>query len=156
MATISEVLQLLAPKKRQFARAWGGYMMTWLPLAASAANVQGQLTTQDDSDFIIMRMRAYVTSDAAPPVENATPQMTMTLQIGTTDFFPVNAAMHLQQLAVSSGDRRGFELEYPVYVSAQTTLIAKLTNLAATAYNVRLAFWGIRIFNRPPGKGDLG
>jgi hypothetical protein len=156
MATLAEILSLIPTAKRNSARAWAAYSMQWLPLLASAAGVKGSVTTKDDSDFIVVRIKAYCTTNAIPPVENATPQATLDkLTIGSIAMFPDDNGQHLGQFAISSGDRRGHELEFPVWLPAQTSLNALLTNLTATDIMVRLTFWGFRIFPVPRSKAAL-
>jgi hypothetical protein len=147
MATLAEVIRLIPQGKQQNARSWGAYTLLWLPLAANGASVAASVTTQDDSDFIVMRAKATVTDTATPPVENATPQATITLQIGGVVLFPDGNPVHIQQLAVSAADRRGHELEFPQLIAPQTTLQAKATNLTATAMNIRIVLFGLRVFN---------
>lgn len=146
MATLSEVLRLLPDASKNAGRQWAAYSMLYLPLAASAANTKGSVATQDNSDFILMRIKAYVTDTATPPVENTTPQATLTLQIGDSQMFPDGNAVHIQNFAVSAADRRGHELEFPVRVPRSTNLVCFMSNLTATQMNVRLVFFGLRVY----------
>lgn len=153
MITLQTVLSLLPDSRKNAARNWAVYTLQWLPLAASAGAAKASTSTQDSSDFIATHVKAYVTDTATPPVENTTPQATLTLQIGDASFMPDNNALHIQTLAISAGDRRGKELDFPIYIQRNTSLVGFLTNLTATAMNVRLHFFGLRIFDR--GRADV-
>lgn len=145
MLSVTEVLRLLAPDKQGKAMLWATYSLTWLPLAASAASVKSTVVTQDDSDFIPMRMKAYVTDNATPPVEVTGPQATFTLSIGSNSLMPDGTPLHIGAANVNATKGKGHEFEYPVIVARSTTMTALLTNLTATAMNVRIALFGIRI-----------
>lgn len=147
MQSILDVLSLLPPQKQQSARLEAFYSLTWLPLAANAAQVKATVTTQDDSDFIALRLRAYCTDTATPPVELATPQATLTLSIGSNSLNPDGVGLHVGTFTCSAAAREGLEFAYPVYVARSTTLTAYLSNLTATAMNVRIFLEGIRLMN---------
>lgn len=148
MITLQTILSLLPDSRKDSARNWAIYTLQWLPLAASAGNAKASTSTQDSSDFICTGVAAYVTDTATPPVENTTPQATITLQIGDSSFMPDGNALHLQTLAVSAAWRQPHELEFPVYIQRNTSIVGFLTNLTATAMNVRLHLFGLRIFDR--------
>jgi hypothetical protein len=146
---LHDVLDLLPAAKRKNARLDAFYSLTWLPLAASAAAIKATVTTQDDSDFIAMRLVAYTTDTATPPVENTTPQATLTLQIGSNQLMPDATGLHIGMLSASAAYRTAYEFSYPIWIARQTTLTGFLTNLTATAWNVRIHLEGIRIMNQP-------
>jgi hypothetical protein len=145
--SLRDALAVLAPAKQQNARLEAFYSLTWLPLAASAANAKATVVTQDDSDFIALRLRAYVTDNNVPPAEVATPQATLTLTIGSNSLMPDGNGLHLGAMTSSAAYRGGLDFAYPVWIARQTTLTGFLTNLTATAMNVRIFLEGIRIMN---------
>jgi hypothetical protein len=147
MADLNDVLRLLPDSRKANARNWAAYSMLLLPLAANGASVKASTNTQDSSDFICTRIKIYVTDTATPPVENTTPQATVIFQIGEASMMPDGNAVHVQQFAVSAGDRRGHVLEFPIYIQRNTTLVGLFSNLTATAMNVRATFYGIRVFD---------
>jgi len=147
MPQLGEVLRLLPDSRKGSARNWAAYTMLWLPLAANGASVKASTSTQDSSDFIAMRIKAYVTDTATPPVENTTPQATLLLQIGEASMMPDGNAVHLQNFAISAADRRGHDLEFPIYIQRNTTLVGLASNLTATAMNIRLTIYGLRVFD---------
>lgn len=149
MISVSEALRLLPDSKKSAARLWAGYSLTWLTLGASASNAKATVTTQDDSDFIAIRMKAYATDNAAPPAELPSPQATLTLSIGSNSMFPDGNPVSINDFVVNANDHRGHDFEYPVWVARQTTLTGLLTNLTASAMNVRITLFGIRIFDYP-------
>jgi hypothetical protein len=155
MASLSEVLRLLPPNRQNAARQWAYYSLLYLPLAASAPAAKATVTTQSDSDFIVMRIKAYATDTAAPPVENATPQATLDLRIADTAFGPDQNPVHIQAFAVSVAERRGHDLEFPVLVPRNTALVGFVANLTATAMNLRIHLFGVRIFGYDRGDTAL-
>lgn len=155
MISLQTILSLLPESRKDSARNWAVYTLQWLPLALSAGNAKATTSTQDSSDFIATHLKAYVTDVATPPVENTTPQATLTLQIGDSSFMPDGNALHLQTLAISAGDRRGHALDFPIYIQRNTSLVGFLTNLTPTAMNVRLHVFGLRIFDRGRATSSL-
>lgn len=155
MATLTEVLRLLPDNKRQAARSWAAYSLLWVPLAASASSIKASVTTQDDSDFVVMRIKAYATDTATPPVELTSPQATINFTSGSTNVFPDGNPVHVGNFAVSAGARLGHELEFPQLVARNTTLTALASNLTATAMNLRIVLFGLRVFSYAAGAGSL-
>lgn len=147
MTSFLDALSLLTAEQQKRARLEAFYSLTWLPLNASAGNAKATVTTQDDSDFIALRLRAYVTDTATPPVENETPQATLTLSIGSNALMPDQNGVHLGTMTCSKASRLGLDLAFPTYVARSTTLTAFLSNLTPTAMNVRVWLEGIRLMN---------
>jgi len=155
MPSVSEVLSLLPTEKRRLAHTWAGYSIQFLPLTASAAGTTLGFATQDGSEFIIMRIGAYVTTTAAPPVENVVPQATFSITIGSYKLFPDDKAHHVAPYSLSAADHRGHELEFPALVQNNTTVSIAMTNLTAVDMNVRWMLWGVRLIAGPKGVNDL-
>jgi hypothetical protein len=153
--SLTEVIRLLPDSKKNNGRIWAGYSLLWLPLAASTSNVKQTITTQDDSDFIVMRIQAYATTNATPPVENATPQATFTLSIGSNAIFPDNNPVHIGMFLDNATKEGGKDMEFPVLVPAQTTFTAFGNNLTATDIMLRVTMFGIRVFNAPRPSNQL-
>lgn len=147
MVTISDVLRLLPDKKKNCARIWAGYSLLYLPLVASGSNVKATVTTQDDSDFVAMRIKAYATTNATPAVEVPAPQATFLLNVGSNQLFPDGNPEHIGNFVTNATKEGGQALDYPVYVPATTTLQAFTTNLTATDIMLRIVVYGVRIFN---------
>jgi hypothetical protein len=156
MSEFTDVLNLLPPAKRGLARSWVGISMVWLPLAANAAGQSASASTGDDGDFIAMRIKAYVTTNAVPPVEIATPQAIInSLKIGSTDMFPDGKGVPLQHFTTSAAERRGHELEFPVLLPGKTLLTCSLADLSGTITQVRITLFGMWIFASTRGKTAL-
>jgi hypothetical protein len=155
MLTLATILSLLPPEMRELPRAWAGYTISYLPLVGGASNAKQATSTQDNSTFILTRIKAYCTTNAVPPVENATPQATFSLSIGTLELFADKTQQHLAPFAVSQNDNRGHELEFPLLVEANTALNAVMTNLTAVDIMVRLHLYGLRLWPGPKPTGAL-
>lgn len=151
MISLSEALSVIDPALRGRARVDAFYSLTWLPITNGSANVPATVTTQDDSDFVPLRMKAYVTSTAVPPVENATPQLTLTLQIGAVMLMPDTNGIEVATFTCSAAQRRGHDFAYPMLISRNTTLTGFLTNLAGADQSVRIFLEGIRILSYRAG-----
>jgi hypothetical protein len=155
MANLSEVMRLLPPERQKSARNLAFYTLQWLPLVASQANVKATTSTQDASDFVAMGMIAYATTNAAPPVENVSPQATLLLSIGDASFMPDNNPLHIATFNASAGYRKGFEFPFPVWIQRNTTLTGFLTNLTAVDIMVRIHLYGVRVFDYAAGTRNL-
>lgn len=155
MVTLSDVLRLMPDAMKTRARIWGEYSLTWLPLVASTSNIKASITTQDDSDFILMRLEAYATTNASPPVENGTPQATFTLQVGSNQIFPDGVPVHIGMINDNATKDGGQNVDFPTLVPAQTTLQAFANNLTATDMMLRISCWGIRVFRYDRGATTL-
>lgn len=146
MISIRDALALIPPSKQKNARMLGFYSLTWLPITSAASNQVDTTTTQDDSDFIALRMKAYVTTTANPPVEVATPQLTFSLQVGATGSIMADGTpIHVGTFASSTAERRAYDFAFPLWLSKNTTLTGTLTNLFNADLNVRILLEGIRI-----------
>ena len=152
MLALSEVLNLVPPSKRKLARLPGFYSLTWLPIAAGLANQPATVTTQNSSDFIALQLKAYVTTTANPPVEVTTPQLTLSIQVGSNNFMVDGVPIHVGGLAASASERRPFVFSFPWYIDRNTTLTASLTSLFNADLNVRIFLEGIRIMNYDAAK----
>jgi hypothetical protein len=147
VSSFIDALSLMSQEQQKRARLEAFYSLTWLPLAASAGNAKATVTTQDDSDFLALRLRAYVTDTAATPAENETPQATLLLSIGSNVLMPDQNGLHIGTFTCSKASRAGLDFAFPTYVARSTTLTAFLTNLTPTAMNVRIWLEGIRLMN---------
>lgn len=155
MISVAEILRLLPDAKKNNARIWAGYSMLWLPLVGSTSTIKQSITTQDDSDFVAMRMKAYATTNASPPVEVPAPQAIFTLTIGSNQIFPDANPVHVGMIVDNATKEGGHDFEYPVYVPASTTLQAFATNNTSTDMMLRITVFGMRIFNMTRGSKSL-
>lgn len=154
MSTASETISLLSSARRQYAHTWSSYSLLFLPLVASTAATL-TVSPQDGNEFILMRIGAYCTTNANPPVENATPQATFTMKVGSLPLFPDGSSQHLAPYSLSSADHRGHDLEFPVLVPTSTAISVTMTNLTAVDIMVRWMFWGMRLIPGGKGQNDL-
>lgn len=121
------------------------YELDFLPLGASASTTSS-VQVQNDSDFVCLSIFADVRSS-----DNATtlafPQWPFTISLQDT-----GAGRNLQSAAVPLSNiaapnqfgQRG--LVQPNFFAASSTISATLTNLTATAQNIRLTFAGVKVY----------
>ena len=122
------------------------YGTQFVPLAASAVAANQEIQIQSDSHFVIMAAVGTVTDVAntaavGPPV----PQ--------TVRLFDTGSGRELQNHDVHFDNMFGDAQlpaywTYPKLIKAASTFRVELTNLEATARNVRLDFWGFKIFEK--------
>jgi hypothetical protein len=120
------------------------FSASWTPLAASASGASAQTTIDAGIDFIVQQMNltAYNTDDTY----EATPSLLLEVQETSG-----RANWSDQPIPVGNwcGNTRGGNMSYwlptPRYVRGSNTINWKLTNRAATAYDVDLAILGMRV-----------
>lgn len=118
------------------------YTTQILPLAASSQG-SGSVTIDNDSDFLGIYLTATVTTTDEATLLSYVPQ---TVQIsdqssGRTFFTAPTHYMNVYGTA-----ERPAYLSFPRLVKAGSTLTFTHQNLEATARNVRIALWGIKVF----------
>lgn len=145
MQSIREILALVDPEKRSWGKTWATYTFTWLPLAANASAFPDSITTNNSSDFIGLTMRAYVTSTATPPVEVASPQATLILQLGSTILQPDNTPIPIAPYIVNVNKTPTGELAFPIYIPRNTEFTAQITDLSGVDSMVRIVIEGLRL-----------
>ena len=121
------------------------YELDFLPLALSASTT-GSVQVQNDSDFVCLSIFADVRSS-----DNTTtlayPQWPFTISLQDT-----GAGRNLQSAAtplatIAAPNQYGQRgLVQPNFFAASSTISATLTNLVATAYNIRLTFAGVKVY----------
>lgn len=128
------------------------FNVNFLPLAASNTD-SGNFITQADSGFAIVKTAFTIASDVNVYVANVS---------DTPKYAPVivtlsdsGSGRDLSNSGVSIGSyfgsgERPFLWCRPKVLDPNSTFVAKVQNLVATAYNIRLAFHGYKIF------GDVG
>lgn len=124
------------------------YEIDFVPLAISATSV---LSTQiqNDSHFLIVAGVALVTDSAGAVVINAPNGANSTGKLVTIR--DVAAGFPLSQVPVPVENMFGTAQlpavwAIPKLIRKGSTLEATVQNLIATAHNVRLSFWGVRIY----------
>lgn len=156
MADVDQVIQALAQRlgqtPRQTARNFTldpfTFIINFLPLTASNT-AQDNFITQADSGFAIVKT-SFVISDAANVfVANIsdTPKyapQTITLTDSGSGRDLSNAPVPINDY-FGSGERP-FIWCRPKVLDPNSTLTAKINNLVATAFNIRLAFHGFKVF----------
>jgi hypothetical protein len=121
------------------------YTAAFLPLAAGAVNTQVATQIQADSDFLIIGASRIVTDTAAPPVVVAAPVITIQINDSGSGRNLLDAATHIDNVVGTAANP--FYWPYPKLVKRTSTLTTILTNLdAANARNVRIAYYGFKLF----------
>ncbi|MEE8177701.1 MAG: hypothetical protein V3T65_06880 [Acidobacteriota bacterium] len=122
------------------------YGTEFLPLAANAVSANREIQIQSDSHFVIMAAVIVATSvDDLTTVGPPIPQ--------TARLFDTGSGRELQNHDVHVDNYFGTAIlpaywTYPKLIKAASTFRTELTNLSATAANVRVDFWGFKIFEK--------
>ena len=116
-----------------------------LPLTANAVGQTASVQISDDGGFLITGISAIVTL-----VDNTTNQafwpITIELLDSASGRYFGDKPIHLQNLAGSA--QLPYNLTRPKPISRATAISARLNNLSATAFNVRLSLHGIKLYGR--------
>jgi len=121
------------------------YGVDFLPLAAGGT-ADGATTIQNDSDFLCLQMSRIVTNAANTTFFAAAP---ITIEMSDTGSGNIitNAPVHLD--AYFGTAQLPTVLPVPLYLGAASTLRTRAANLdGATAFNLRIAYIGVKIFYR--------
>lgn len=140
-------IALLSANDRRRAKDYQGYSLEWLPLAANGARVAQEFVVDGSHDFIGLYITGEVTDTAAPPVEQATPQFMINFKIADRSVFDKDAHWRTV-VGFATGP---FPIPFPLYVPRSAKLVANLSNLTATAFNVRLTIHGLILHNFAQG-----
>lgn len=124
------------------------YEIDFTPLAASQTSVNST-QIQNDSHFLIVAGVSLVTDSAGAVVINAPNGANSTGKLVTIR--DVAAGFPLSQVPVPVENMFGTGMlpavwAIPKLIRKGSTLEATVQNLIATAHNVRLSFWGVRIY----------
>lgn len=143
--------ELLPPQVRKRAKDFFGYGTDFTPLAA-AGTLSQDIAIQNDSDFLLVTASAIVTD------------------VLNTTFTATNAAPFLVQISDSGSGRNLFNravhfsavfgdaqlpawFPFPKLLDRASTLRVTLQNLdGANAFNVRVLFEGIKVFDTNMGQ----
>lgn len=137
-------LQNLANRNQDFY----GYVLNFSALAA-AANSTGTFQIDQDSDFLLQKMTMVADIAGAAITNSSMPVPLATMQVtdGGSSRSLFSAAAPLG--AVFGNGMEPFILPAPRYIAAGSSISVALTNYsAATSYNIRLVFAGIRFYKR--------
>lgn len=124
------------------------FVINFLPLAASNTATDNFLT-QSDSGFAIVKTCATVASNVDVFVANISDTPAYAPQVITLS--DSGSGRDLSNAAVSIGSLFGsakdpFVWCRPKVLDPNSTFTARIQNLVATAFNIRLAFHGFKIF----------
>jgi len=133
---------------RAFTLDFFTFVINFTPLAASN-NATNNFITQADSGFAICRTSFTIASNVDVFVANIsdTPRyapQTITLSDSGSGRDLSNAAVSLSTLF--GPDQFPFPWPVPKILDPNSTFTARISNLVATAFNIRLSFHGYKIF----------
>lgn len=127
------------------------YGVEFLPLGASATANQ-QFDVQSDSAFLILAGVGVVT-DTANTVFSANVPQLVTIRDEGSGRNVFNIAQHFGNVFGTA--QLPAYWTYPKILKPKTTVDVELQNLEATARNVRIGFWGFKLFKGPGWKEML-
>ena len=116
---------------------------SYLPLAANAVQVQQDLTTGMDADFIVTNIYASQTN-TAQTAYNSTP-LVINVVYTTASRNVTNIKLEWSTIAGTLGNPRIF-WPYPIVIPRASQISVQLDNPQPTPANVFIAFHGIKVF----------
>ena len=138
----------VAQARKQFTLDPFTFVISFLPLTASNTST-GQFITQADSGFAIVKTAFTIASDVSVFVANISdtpkyaPQL-ITLSDSGSGRDLSNAPVPINTY-FGTGERP-FVWCRPKVLDPNSTFTARIQNLVATAFNIRLSFHGFKIF----------
>jgi hypothetical protein len=134
--------------RRNFTLDFFTFGINFLPLAASATDTQNFIT-QADSGFAIVKTSFEVASNVNVFVANISDTPRYAPQVITLS--DSGSGRDLSNTAVAIGTLFGpnaypFVWPCPKVLDPNSTFTARIQNLVATAFNIRLSFHGYKIF----------
>lgn len=134
--------------RKNFTLDFFTFVINFLPLAASNTDTQNFLT-QADSGFAIVKTSFDISSNVSVFVANISDTPRYAPQVITLS--DSGSGRDLSNSAVSIGTLFGpnddpFVWPCPKILDPNSTFTARIQNLVATAFNIRLSFHGYKIF----------
>ncbi len=129
------------------------YNINFLPLAASN-NATDQFITQADSGFAIVKTCFVIASNVDVFVANISDTPKYAPLLVTLSDSGAGRNLSNSPVAINSlfgTGERPFIWARPKVLDPNSTFVAQVQNLVATAFNVRLAFQGFKIFGDVSG-----
>lgn len=117
---------------------------SYLPLAANAVQVQQDLTTGMDADFIVTNIYATQTTAATNAAYITTPVI-INVVYTTASRNVTNIKLEWSTVAGTQGNPRIF-WPYPIVIPRASQISVQCDNPQAVAANVWIAFHGIKVF----------
>lgn len=122
-----------------------GYTLTWNTLAASAQGQQASCTIDQGIDFILVQLNLVSYTAAGTVLANPDYLLEMQERSGNSNFTDGQHHVGLWTGQNRNSGARVYNLVFPRYIRGSNTILAKLTNLTATAARVDMGMEGIRI-----------
>lgn len=124
------------------------FPINFLPLAASSTS-DGQFITQADSGFAIVKTSFTIASDVNVLVANITDTPKYAPQVITLSDSGSGRDLSSGPVSINTyfgSGERPFIWCKPKVLDPNSTFTARIQNLVATAFNIRLSFHGFKIF----------
>lgn len=147
-ALAKKLLATRSQVRKAFQLDFFTFAINFLPLAASGSST-GQFITQADSGFAICKTTFTIASNVDVFVANISDTPRYAPQVLTLS--DSGSGRDLSNAAISIGslfgpDQFPFTWPTPKILDPNSTFQARIQNLVATAFNIRLAFHGYKIF----------
>lgn len=124
---------------------WFMYSASWLPLAIAAPLTARSIQIDSDADFLALACTGVARAVASPAAQNADTPFLVTMRNSGTGADLFDAVQDWTQVVGTAQRPAWWGL--PRLMPLGSTLVVSLQSLdAATAWNVRLGFWGIKVY----------
>lgn len=132
-------------EKRIAGRRWDWYQYSaqWLPLVASAPATPRTIQIDADADFLAIACVGTARATPAPAAQNADTPFLITMRNSAGGFVFDEATDWA--MVVGTAQRPAW-WGLPRLMALGSTYVITLQNLAAVDNNVRVAFWGIKVY----------
>lgn len=134
--------ELLSGKVRGRATDFFAYSAQFIPLGAGAT-ASSNIVVQNDSDFLIVAGTLASRDTGTGAIQTDTPFLVQLTDSGSgRNLF--DAAQDAANIFGTAQRPAWWTL--PKFIKGGSTLVVSLQNLVATARNVRVSFWGVKVF----------
>lgn len=122
---------------------WFQYSAQWLPLTASATLVR-TIQIDADADFLALACVGTARAVAAPAAQNTDRPFLISMRASGTGANVFDEATDFE-MVVGTAQRPAW-WGLPRLMALGSTYVLTLQNLAAADVNVRVGFWGIKVY----------
>lgn len=124
---------------------WFQYSARWLPLAANAAGTPANLQVDSDADFLAFAAVGIARATASPAAQNTDRPFLISARSSGTGADLFDAAADFNMVIGTALQPAWWGM--PRLMARSSTYVFTLQNLdAANAFNVRIGFWGIKVY----------
>lgn len=124
---------------------WFQYSAQWLPLAIAAPATARTIQVDADADFLAIACVGIARAVASPAAQNADRPFLITMRQSGTGALVFDEATDFNMVVGNALQPAWWGL--PRLMALGSTYVISLQNLdTATAWNVRVGFWGIKVY----------